>query len=366
MPSGTDGGRKQPTRRPPSRQAAWAASATRGDGIGTESTAPAGRSVTPSARPSSAIRRCTTDGSHGCSRSTRRAASAPAAGDGARPVSKMNGRAVLTRCSTRAGEPRTAPPWAPRAFERVAVTTTRRVAGEADLGDQAVADLAAQAEAVGLVDDEQRTGGRAGLGELDQRRGVTEHGVDRLGQHQHPPVAGAGEGGPDRGHVVVRRHHDLGPRQPGGVDQRGVDVGVGDDQGGPVDERGDHREVGVVAGRGDQRRRPAQEGGQLALEVVVQGEGPGHQAGGAGAGAPEGRRLGRGGADLRVPREAEVVVAGQVEHGLVGAVRDQPPDQPGGLARGRPLGEPVVPACRSCRSPPRAAPYRWSRGRRRR
>ena len=75
----------------------------------------------------------------------------------------MNGRAVLTRCSTRAGEPRTAPPWAPRAFERVAVTTTERVAGEADLGDQAVADLAAQAEAVGLVDDEQRTGRRAGL-----------------------------------------------------------------------------------------------------------------------------------------------------------------------------------------------------------
>ena len=41
IPSGTEGGRKQPTVTPWASAAAWAASATCGDGIGTDSTAPA-------------------------------------------------------------------------------------------------------------------------------------------------------------------------------------------------------------------------------------------------------------------------------------------------------------------------------------
>ena len=103
MPSGTDGGRKQPTRTPCSRHSAWAAMATCGDAIGTESTAPAGAST-----PSCAARRRDAGADHARqlrarARSTRSAASAPPVAAGLSAVSKMNGRARLTRWWTQGG-----------------------------------------------------------------------------------------------------------------------------------------------------------------------------------------------------------------------------------------------------------------------
>ena len=86
IPSGTDGGRKHPTRTPSSSAAAWAARATWGEGIGTDSTPPSG-AVTPSAPARAVARVWTSAGSSGRVISSSSAASAPAAAAGARPVS---------------------------------------------------------------------------------------------------------------------------------------------------------------------------------------------------------------------------------------------------------------------------------------
>ena len=61
---------------------------------------------------------------------------------------------------------------------------------------------------------------------------------------------------------------------------------VGDDQRVAAAQRGDHGQVGVVAGREDQRGRLSEVRRELALELGVQLEGPGDQPRGAGAGAP--------------------------------------------------------------------------------
>ena len=90
-------------------------------------------------------------------------------------------------------------------------------------------------------------------------------------------------------------------------------MGVGDDQGVAAGQRGDHGEVGVVAGGQHERRRLAEEVGQLVLDLGVQAGGAGDQAGRAGAGAPLVGGLGGGPHDVGVAGEAEVVVAGQVE-----------------------------------------------------
>ena len=78
---------------------------------------------------------------------------------------------------------------------------------------------------------------------------------------------------------------DAGAAEPAGVDHRGVHVGVGDDEGVGVGQRGHGREVGVVAGREHQRRRETGERGERLLELLVDGQRAGDQAGGAGPGA---------------------------------------------------------------------------------
>ena len=63
--------------------------------------------------------------------------------------------------------------------------------------------------------------------------------------------------------VVVRHHRDLGAGEADGVDQGGVDVGVGDDVGVAVGQRGDQREVRVVARGEDESRGLVEPVGQL-------------------------------------------------------------------------------------------------------
>ena len=125
MPSGTDGGRKQPTRMPWSRHAACAASAACGEAIGTDSTAPAGRRHAEPVGQRRAPGRGPAPAARDRARSTASAASAAPAGAGASAVSKMKGRARVDEVlDQRRGSPSTAPPWLPSDFESVAVTTT--------------------------------------------------------------------------------------------------------------------------------------------------------------------------------------------------------------------------------------------------
>ena len=134
------------------------------------------------------------------------------------------------------------------------------------------------AEPVRLVDHEESAALLARRGQLHERGGVAQHRVDGLDQDHRPPVARRGECAAYGGDVVVRHDRHVGAREADRVDERGVHVGVGDDEGVAVGERRDDAEVGVVAGREDQGRGLPQVGGDLALEVGVQVERTGDQA----------------------------------------------------------------------------------------
>ncbi len=197
IPSGTDGGRKQPTRTRSSRAAAWAATATCGDGIGTESTAPLGVVDAERAGRAAATRSVITPGSVGCSRSTSSAASAPGRRGGREAGVEDERPGPVDQVLDDGGG----------AEHRAALGAERLgqgrghhdvvLAGQAEVGDQAAPAGAGHAQAVRLVDHQQRVVRRADPGQLEQRRGVAEHGVDRLRQHHRPPAAGAGERGRD-------------------------------------------------------------------------------------------------------------------------------------------------------------------------
>ena len=134
MPSGTLGGRKHPTRTPCARSSAAAATACSGPGMRIEWTAPAPTSTCPASsgrrvKTSTAVSRARASRAAGSPvAAIRQAAAAEAASTGARAVSKTKVRAVLSTWSRQdraSGPPnRARPPWPPRAFEQVAVTTT--------------------------------------------------------------------------------------------------------------------------------------------------------------------------------------------------------------------------------------------------
>ena len=84
---------------------------------------------------------------------------------------------------------------------------------------QPAAAVAAHAEAVRLVDDEQRTLPAADVVQRPQRRHHAVGAEHRI-RHDHRTVFVAGaQGGVDGVDVAVRRDHDAGPGQPAGVDQ---------------------------------------------------------------------------------------------------------------------------------------------------
>ena len=271
MPSGTDGGRKQPTARPASRQSAAQRTACSGDGARTETTAASGRTAS---RPSAVSRSCSVVATararaarSGSRRSSRRAARAAPAAAGARPVSKMKVRAALTRWSMTWAGPRTAPPWLPSDLDSVTVDDDVRRAREARRVRRAPAAVAEHAETVRVVDEQGGAELPAGGGESGQRGRVAVHREDRVGDDDGRSVVRAERLAHGVG-VGVR--DDLGGAagEPAAVDERGVVARVGDDEGAVRGERGDGGEVGRVAGGEDERGLEAAEVGQLAFEFA--------------------------------------------------------------------------------------------------
>ena len=157
-----------------SRRAA-ASAAGPGSPTSTDTTAASGavarRPAASRSADSPAARERTALASAGSARSTASAAAAPATAAGARPVSKMNGRAVLTRCSTTTAGPSTAPPCAPSDLLSVTVRTTSGSPARPAACAAPAPLVADDAERVRLVDDQQRTvpaGDRVQLGERRQ------------------------------------------------------------------------------------------------------------------------------------------------------------------------------------------------------
>ena len=136
-------------------------------------------------------------------------------------------------------------------------------------GEQPPAAGSGDAERVRFVGDEDRVTGGDNPRQFSYWRGVTEDGVDRLGQHQRPALAAARQCPGDGGDVVVRCDGHGRTGEPAGVDHRGVDMRVRDDERVGVGQRLDDGEVGVIAGRERQRGRETGERGHFPLEFGV-------------------------------------------------------------------------------------------------
>ena len=267
----------------------------------------------------------------------------------------MNGRARLTRCSTTAASPATS---AALGAERL-----RQRGGD----DDVAACRRARARAPGRSRPRRRRRARAPrrrpAGRRTPRtrrpaRPAARRRRARSRPTRRPPARGARRHPPGLATTAATSlwEHDghVGAAEPDGVDQRGVHVGVGDDQALAVDERGDRRQVGVVAGRQHEGRGLAEEAGEVGLELGVQRQGAGDQPRGAGAGAPGPCCFGGRGDDGRVAREAEVVVAGQVERAVVGRSRPQAASQVELVAPSCLLAQPGLPGIGGVtRRPPR-------------
>ena len=224
-PSGVEGGRKQPIRTPRSAAADTAATASRGPGIATESTAPAG-GVTPHASASTAAtcrtcvgqRRVTTEYAERGRRGTG------SGGSEAGVVDERAGSVDQVVADRSRGEDEAA-----LGAEGLRQRPGRHDvsgAGEAGLGEEAATTGADDAQAVGLVDDEQGVVAADHLGQLGERRGVAEDRVDRLGEHKGAGLGAMSQRLLDGRDVVVRDDPDLAAGQPAGVDERGMDVRV--------------------------------------------------------------------------------------------------------------------------------------------
>ncbi|RAO37073.1 hypothetical protein ONO86_04554 [Micromonospora noduli] len=180
-----------------------------------------------------------------------------------------------------------------------------------------------------VVDQQQRAVTAGHCVQPSQRGEITIDREDRLGHH-HRRAAGSGrERGGYRVDVGVRGDHRLRAGDAAAVDQRRVVVRVGDEQRPRLDERPQRAEVGQVTGGEDQGTIGAQPAGQVLLQSPVRVGGAPDQAR---PGRPQPvRRQGRRGRrdDVRVGGQAEVVVAGQIGHLVVGRTRMQSPGEPG-------------------------------------
>ena len=226
--------------------------------------------------------------------------------------------------------------------------------------DQPRTVLAGNADGMGLVDDQHGVVRLGDRGQLDERCGVAEHGVDGLDEDEGTRLGAVAQGLLDCGEVVVTRDHQrTGLGQPTGIDQGRVHMGVADDQRVRVGEGGDDPEVGVVArgeGEGGGMSGERREG---RLELGVQLEGAGDEPRCAGAGSPLPRRGRRGLDHARVAAEPEVVVAGQVDD--VGGRRagSEVTLEAAFLARLPPGVEPVVEAHRTAAAASRPSQIVW-------
>ena len=217
-----------------------------------------------------------------------------------------------------------------------------RVGGHALVGADAGAARAEHPDGVRLVDDEPGTGRGADLEQGAHRSPLAVHREHPVGDDERARCGPRGQRGGDGVDVAVRGDDDLRAGQPAGVDERGVVVGVGHDQGAGTGQGHDGCQVGGVARGEDECGRRAAQRRDRRLQLDVQVGGAGHQprAGRAGTPRPCG---GDGRLDHpRVPGQSQVVVRRQVEQGVVGRPWDRTAAQPVALALCRLLADPAV------------------------
>ena len=194
---------------------------------------------------------------------------------------------------------------------------------------QSPATGSANAQTVSLVDEQHGPMRAADLVQPAQRRQRAVGAEHRVGDDQRTLLVAGRQRGLHGVDVVVRGDDHPGPRQPAGVDQRGVREGVGDQQRPRTGQRDHRAEVGGVPRGEHQAGLGADEPGQGGFELLVQLGGAGDQPRASGA-RPPGAKRGDPAVDHgRMLGQAEVVVGGQVEFGGHRGTRTQRAAQAG-------------------------------------
>ena len=202
-------------------------------------------------------------------------------------------------------------------------------AGKTRLVEQTAPARAPHPQPVRFVDQEHRPVLAADLMQPAQRGQGPVGAEHRVGDHQGPLLATAGQRRRHRVGIPVRGDHDPRPRQPAGVDQGGMARGIGHHQRSAAGQGGHRGEVGGVARREHQGGFGTDESGQLGLQFLMEHGVPGDQTRAGRTRTPQAQcvypRLDHG----RMSRQTEVVVGRQVQHaGLRAGCRRPGPQRP--------------------------------------
>lgn len=229
---------------------------------------------------------------------------------------------------TRAG-PRTAPPWLPRDLDRVSVATipsppASRAAASAPRPPSPSTPRPWASSTSRAAFAERQTSASAGSGAASPSTEKTES-VTARARPSCARRAFSNASGSAWGTTAVSARESL-----AAVHDRGVVARVGGDEGAAPGECGQRGEIGRVPGGEHEGRLETAERGELPFQPGVQGGGPGDQPGPRRPRPPAVGGVGRGGDDLRVPGEAQVVVAREVQQLRLGAARTQGAYESGG------------------------------------
>ena len=182
---------------------------------------------------------------------------------------------------------------------------------QAGLGRGAAALRAQHADAVGVIDVQQRVLGPRDQRQRAQRRDVAVHAEDAIGRQHRRAARRVAQLAHRPFRVQVRVAAQARAGQAGGVDQAGVVEPVLDADIVVLQQRLLHRQVGGEAAAEQQRARHAEPFGHLALELRMQGVVAADQVRGGRAGAFARDRVLQGGADFELRSQAQVVVAAE-------------------------------------------------------
>ena len=179
----------------------------------------------------------------------------------------------------------------------------------------AAAFVAEDAEAVGVVHDEEAILFLGGGDDFGNGRDVALHGVNAFEGDDLGGFGGlVGKEFAEVGGVVVGEAFGAGLGQANAGPNGGVEVFVAEDDVAFLGEGLDGRHAGDVAGDGDVAGFLADEGGEFFLEALVVGAAAVGEAGAGGAGAPFGEGALAGGDDFGMVGEAEVIIAAEHDH----------------------------------------------------
>ena len=184
----------------------------------------------------------------------RRLADTACAAAGTDAVVKMYGRA---RCTSHSITVSCAATNAPRDAGRLAERADRNQVRRAQRGlrDRAAALRAEHAEAVRVVDDQPGAVPFREFEQTRQRRDVAVHAEHGVGDDHLDVGVRRVEHRAQRVHIAVRIDLHVGAGQARAVDQRRVIQRVGEERRAAARERGEHGEVGHVAGAEVERAR---------------------------------------------------------------------------------------------------------------